>query len=149
MASVMYNSYKLNMLEGVFNIESVSGVKIILLDDISTTPDNPDHDFVNDIAASEFADTGYTGGFNGAGRIALADRAATVNLTSDRSEFDFTNPVWTSLGGTNSVVFAVIVRELTNDAASNLVSAHDVADTVTDATDFTLTVGATGAIHIL
>jgi hypothetical protein len=148
MASVAYNSYKLNMLEGVFNIETVSGVKMILLDDLATTPDNPDHDFVNDIAASEFADTGYTGGFAGAGRKTLASRAATVNLTDNRSEFDFDNITWTTLGGTATAVFAVMVREITNDAASNLISAHDIADTVTNGTDFTLTIGTTGAFHV-
>lgn len=148
MASIVYNSFKLNMLEAVFNIESVAGVKMILLDDISTTPDNPDHDFANDISASEFSDTNYTGGFNGAGRKALANRAAAVDTTNDRAEFDFDDVTWTALGGSASAVFAVLVRELTNDAATNLISAHDIADTVTNGTDFTLQVGSEGALHV-
>jgi hypothetical protein len=151
MASIVYNSYKLNMLEATFNIESVAGVKMMLLDDTSTTPDNPDHDFVSDIVASEFSGTNYTGAFGGAGRVALANRAATADLTNDRAEFDFDDVTWTSLGGGGtppSVVFAVIVREITSDAASNLISAHDIADTVTNGTNFTLQVGSEGALHV-
>ena len=148
MASIVYTSYKLGMLQAIFNLESVADVKMVLLETIATTPDNPDHDFMDDIVADEFSDTGYTGGFAGAGRKVLAGRGATANLTDDRAEFDFTNITWTALGGTNSVRFANIVREITSDAATNLISAHDVADTVTNGTDFTLTVGSTGAIHI-
>ena len=148
MASVVANSYKHHMFKGSFNLQTVSDVKMMLLETIATGPDNPDLDFVDDIAADEFSDTGYTGGFGGAGRKALATRAATVNNTDDRSEFDFDNIVWSGLGGTNSVVMCEIVREITNDAASDLISAHDVTNTGTDGTDYTLTIGTTGAIHI-
>ncbi len=147
MASVVYNSHKLRAMEAAVNLETVTAMKIMLLDDLGTTPDNPDHDFVNDIAASEFADTGYTGGFNGAGRKSLANRAATVNLTDNRAELDFDDITWTTLGGTATVVFAVLIIEVTNDAGSHLVSAHDLADTLTNASDFQLIVGATGALH--
>ncbi len=147
MASIVYNANKLRAMEGSVNLETVAAMKCILLETIATTPDNPDHDFVNDIVADEFSDTGYTGGFAGSGRKALATRAATVNLTDDRAELDFDDITWTSLGGTNSVVFAVLVIEVTDDTATHVVSAHDVANTVTNGSDFQLIVGANGAIH--
>ena len=147
MSSIVFNAHKIRAMEGAVNLETVSAMKVMLLDDTSTTPDNPDHDFVDDIVASEFTDTGYTGGFNGAGRKALANRAATVDLTNNRAELDFDNPTWTSLGGTVSAVFALLIIEVTNDAASHLVSAHDIADTLTNGTDFELLVGADGALH--
>ena len=148
MASIVYTSYKLGMLEAIFNIESVADVKMALLETITSTPDDPDHDFMADIVADEFSDTNYTGAFGGSGRKDLVSEAATANLTDDRAEFDFDNIVWTSLGGTNSAVFAILHREITSDALTNLISAHDIADTVTNGTNFTLTVGSTGALHV-
>lgn len=152
MASVAYNSFKSNLFNSTFAsgiANAGNAVKIMLLDDLSTTPDNPDHDFVNDIAASEFAGTNYTGGFGGAGRKALANRTVTTDNTNERSEFDHDDILWTALGGAaNPVVMAVIVREVTNDAASNLITCHDVADTATNGTDYTLQVGTEGSIHI-
>lgn len=148
MASVAYNEFKLGLLEARYNVESVANLKMMLLDDVSTTPDNPDHDFVSDIVASEFTDTNYTGGFGGGGRKALANRACTTDNTNDRAELDYDDITWTALGGTQTAVFAIMIREITSDAATNLCCAHDIANTATNGTDFTLQVGSEGALHL-
>lgn len=150
MASVAYNSFKGNLFNATYTggIGAIANAKMMLLDDTSTTPDNTNHDFVSDIVASEFTDTNYTGGFNGAGRKALTNRAVTTDTVNNRAELDFDDITWTALGGTQTVVFAIEIREITNDAATNLWGAHDIANTLTNGTDFTLQVGSEGAIHL-
>lgn len=148
MASVAYNSFKLNLMEAVFNIETHASMKMALLETVTTTPDNPDHDFMDDISADEFADTGYTGGFNGAGRKALSNKAATVDNTNNRAQFDYDDITWTTLGTGDTVVMAVMIRENTNDAGTNLCTLHDIANTATNGSDFTLQPGSTGALHL-
>ena len=152
MASVAYNSFKTLLftagLTAGMGAGGIAGVKIGLLKQLTTTPDNPDHDFMNDIATDEFNDTNYTAGFGGAGRKTLANRAISTDNVNNRSEWDFDDIVWTTLGGTQTAVMAPTMREITNDAATNLLTIHDIADTATNGTDFTLQVGSEGAVHI-
>ena len=124
-----------------------STLKMILLEGTTSTPSNPDHDFVDDISADEFSDTGYTGGFGGAGRQTLDSQTFTYDAANNRAELDFANETWTSLGGTNSVIGSVLTIEITNDAASPVFFFWDIADVVTNGQDFTLTVGGEGAVH--
>lgn len=128
-----------------------STLKMMLLNALSNTPDNPDHAFVNALTAGtndEFDDTGYTGGFGGAGRKTIASQAFTYDATDNRCEFTFSNITWTALGGAQTVVGSVLIREITDDTASPVFFFWDTADVVTNAQDFTLTVGAQGAVHV-
>lgn len=86
---------------------------------ISTYAPDPDESALTTFATSEATCTGYTGGFNGAGR-----KSATVTLTeqtaNNRDVAIITDLTWTALGGAsnNTLAFAVWLREITSDALS-------------------------------
>ena len=141
MSSVVYNVAKEKMGEGGFDPVNDT-IHCLLLDALTTTPDDPDHEFVADIVADEGADGTYS-------RQTLGTKTGTRNDTDDRWEFDCANIVYSSLaGGFGTVLMAIIYTLVTNDAASWLISSHDIANTLPDGTDFTLIVGANGAVHI-
>lgn len=157
MASVVYTSTLARWMKGDVPLDTSAGLKMMILETVTTTPDNKDHDFVNDIAADEFDDAGdaYTAGFGNNQRLALAFTGTTnqansveTDLTNDRAEWHFDDLTWTSLGGTDSVIGSAVIQEVTSDSDSPLISFHDFGDTVTDGTDFTLQVGAEGAIQL-
>lgn len=139
MANVVYIGAKEKMGEGGFN-PVAQDARVLLLIGTSSTPDNPDHEFVADIAADEATDPSY-------GRLVLGTKTGTRNLTNDRWEFDFADPVFNNLAGA-TIVFAILFVQVTTDSDSWLISAHDIANTDPDGTDFTLVVGSTGALHI-
>lgn len=74
------------------------------------------HDFVDDIVASEFGGTGYSGGFGN--RKTLANLAVNVDQANKRIELDCDNPVFTGI--TDGVVGVAVptIRESVNDAGS-------------------------------
>lgn len=148
MASVMYNRGKANFVNGTVDWDTDTDLKIMLLETTTTTPTNPDHNFVSAIVADEFSDTNYTGGFGGAGRKTLASKAVNQDDTNDRAECDAADVTWTALGGTSSVVGAVIFKEITNDASSPLICFIDLADTATNGGDFTIQWNAEGIIQL-
>ncbi len=112
---------------------------------------NRDNDFVeegaDDANEHELSGTGYTAGFGGGGRKALASKTITVDKTNDRIEFDCADIVWTAINaGTPSQM--LIVREITNDLASVLISHHDSGFPVTtNGGDLTVTIDAEGLIQ--
>lgn len=82
-------------------------------------------------------------------RKVLATKAVTKDDTNHRAEYSFDDIVFAALGGTldNTIVAVLLYLHVTNDADSIPISFHDIADTATDGTDFTLQVGADGAVH--
>jgi hypothetical protein len=113
-------------------------LKVMLLGtSVPYTPD-PDHRFVNSVAASEIAVANYTGGFGGSGRKALASRTLVTNDTNDRGEFDAADVVWTALGAGATIAYVVLFKELTSDALSPLIALFDITDTLTNGGDITI-----------
>lgn len=82
-------------------------------------------------------------------REALATKVVTKDDINHRAEYSFDDVVFTALGGTldNTIVAVVLFLHITDDANSIPLSFHDIADTATDGTDFTLQVGTDGAVH--
>lgn len=148
MASVMYNSAKGEFLDGTIDWDTDTDLKILLLEGTTSTPTDPDHTVVNDIVADEFSDTNYTGGHAGSGRKTLANKAVNVDNANDRAEADADDVTWTSLGGTNSVIGAVIFKENTADTDSTLICFIDLADTATNGGDFTIQWNAEGIFQL-
>jgi hypothetical protein len=101
------------------------------------TPD-PDHRFVSSVAASEISVSGYTGGFGGSGRKALATRTLVVDDANDRGAFDAADVTWTALGAGNTISYVVLFKELTSDALSPLIALYDVTDTPLNGSDITI-----------
>lgn len=146
MASGVYNSFKRDILDGTIDLANDT-IKVMLVN-ASYVPD-ADHDFVSDVSANELSGTGYIGGFAGSGRKTIANKAFSTDLVNDRSEFTFDPVTWTAIDA-GTAAYAILVKEITNDAASRLVAWLDLSpDVVTNGGDFTLTPHATdGALQI-
>jgi hypothetical protein len=146
MASGWDNSGKRDIFDGT--IDLVNDTIKVLLVNASYTP-NADHDFADDVTANELSGTGYTGGFNGSGRKTLASKAFSTDTTNDRAEFTFAAVTWTAINA-GTAAYAILVKEITNDAATRLIAYLDLnPDVVTNGGDFTMTPDATlGALQI-
>lgn len=143
MASGFYNQALADILTGSIDMDS-NTLKIMLVD-ASYTYD-PDHQVVDnggndatDPSFNEIVATNYTGGFAGAGR-----KTATLTVSkqdaNNRAVITIGDLTWTALGGaTNDTVGgAILIKEITNDAASRVIAFFDLTDTPTNGGDFTL-----------
>lgn len=128
-------------------IDWVNDTIKVMLVNASYTFD-PDHDFVDDINANELSGTGYTGGFNGSGRKSLASKAIANDAANDRIEFDAADPsAWTGLNA-GTIAWVILIKEITNDAASVPILALDPTNLVTNGGDVTLVFDAEGIAQI-
>jgi hypothetical protein len=147
-ASGAYN-YAVNQInENTLDLENDT-IKVMLVGTGYTY--DPDDDFVSSGAGTpggeEITATNYTGGFGGAGRKTLTTVTFTEDDANNRSVLDADDPVtWTSLGnGVNdTVAAAIIIKEITNDAASPLIVYVDFTNRTTDGSDFPLLWNTTG-----
>jgi hypothetical protein len=144
MASKWYGTGLLAMVNGTIAFTSDT-IKAILVSDSYTY--DADHDFANDVSSTELNGTGYTGGFNGSGRKTLASKTITNDTTNDRVEYDFADITWTALNA-GTIGGVVLVKEVTNDAASPIIAFLDPTNLVTNGGDVTLVINAEGALQI-
>jgi len=114
-----------------------------------------DDEFVGDYigTATEVTSTGYTGGWGGADRLALASKALTVDQANDRAEFDCANITWTAISQAAAETWLgfSLISEITNDAASPAIAWIDTAaglPLTPNGSDITLTIDAEGLLHI-
>lgn len=152
MASLVYNRAKKEIADGTINLISDT-IKVMLVKS-GYTP-NADDDFIDftgtsDPAGQEIVATNYTGGFGGAGRKTLANKAWTESDANDRAEFDADDVTWTSLGGASNdtIAAAILVKEITNDAASKLICYVDITDFTTNGGNFTLQWNSAGILNL-
>jgi len=116
MASTAFSRGVLSVLNGTIDMDTTA-LKTGLAK--STYAPDPDESSLTTFAASEADCTGYTGGFAGADRL-----AATVTLTeqtaNNRVVTIIADQTWTALGGAsnNTLGYTMLMREITNDAAS-------------------------------
>jgi hypothetical protein len=129
MASTAFSRGILSIINGTIAL-ATTAVKVPLCK--STYAPDPDESALTTMAASEADCTGYTGGFNGAGRktgtVTLAEQTANNRVVTIIADL-----TWTALGGAsnNTLGFACLVREVTNDAASIPIAAMQFSSTVT------------------
>ncbi len=121
--NIVYNTAKRDFLNGVHDWDAGGQVFKVLLLGSGYTPD-PDHEFVSSLTAFEITGTGYTGGFSGSGRKALASRVVVADQANNRAEADAADTTWPGVTLTG-VQAAVIYREGTSDADSNLIAYFD------------------------
>lgn len=144
MASGFYNSGLRDILDRTIDL-AADTVKLILVTS-AYTPD-PDHDFASDLT-NELSGTGYVGGFAGAGRKTIGSKAFETDTTNNRVEFTFGAVTWTAINA-GSPKYAVLVKEITNDAASRLIAYLDLGTVSTNGGDLTITPSATlGALQV-
>lgn len=156
MASYVHTHAKREILEGALILRTDSAIKLMLLQAayFGAAGNDPDRDFVDNSLTNDPVDheancTGYTGGFAGAGRKTLTNRATTIDDANDRVEFDFDDVSFGALGnGTNNILGGVgLIKEITNDAASIFIASDDVADKTTNGGTITYQVHAEGMIN--
>jgi hypothetical protein len=114
---------------------------------------NKDDTFLDDAGADDFVDgeatgTGYTGGFAGAGRKSLANKAVTDDLTNDRAKFDADDLTWTAYDPTSACAQATVMKEITSNALSPVIINLDFADVDPAGNDFVLQFHADGIGYI-
>lgn len=144
MASGWYNSGVRDIVDRTIDF-SVDTLKLILVTS-AYTPD-ADHDFANDLT-NELSGTGYTGGFNGSGRKTIGSKAFETDTTNNRVEFTWGSVTWTAINA-GSPKYAILVKEITNDAATRLIAYLDLGTVTTNGGDLTITPSATlGALQI-
>lgn len=130
------------------NLVGDAGVKVMLVN-TSYTPDK-DHDFVASITggtSKELSGTGYTAGFGGSGRKALSSKTVTKDNGADVAYFDAADVTWTAINA-GTIGYAVVIKEVTSDADSPILAVIDVADLVTNGSDYTEQWAADGLFKI-
>lgn len=154
MASSVHTHAKKEILDNNLDLVADSGIKVMLLKSTYDAQDDPDVDFIDSGGANDPIDheadcTGYTGGFGGAGRKAIASRATNIDDANNRVEFDYGDVAFGALGnGTNNTLGGVgLVKEITNDAASIFIAYDDVGDKTTNSGTITYQVNAEGMIN--
>ena len=148
MASFTTNKFRQLLLTKAIDLVNDSGVKVMLVGS-GYTPDK-DHDFVSSITAGtskELSGTGYTAGFGGAGRKALAGRVITRSDATDTVFFDATDVTWTAINA-GTIAYVALVKEVTSDSDSPLIAILDPTDLVTNGGDVTLQFAATGLVPL-
>jgi hypothetical protein len=161
MASVMHIQALFEMMDhadtNALDLENDTKVKWMLLD--STYTADPDTLLVDAGGASDYLDaeptiTGYAGGYGGAGRLALASRAWSVDTANNRVEFDGADNDWGTLGnGSNATIVALgLIKEdhlgvTGNDTESRVIAYIDIADTTTNGGGFQAQWDAQGIIQ--
>lgn len=139
MASGFYNNYLYDGPRGNIQL-TVDTLKLAMVGTGYTY--DPDHVFADeagtaDVTGQEIVVTGYTGGFGGGGRKTTTI-TGQANNTNNRGDFAIADLTWTALATGATIAWAILLKEITNDAASKLVCAFDVTDTPTNGGDITL-----------
>ncbi len=127
MPDFAFNKAKAELARG--NIDNVADdIRVLLLK--SSTPDQ-DLDFVVDLvpATNEVTVSGYA-------RQVLGSKVVTEDDTLDRADIDAGKAVFASLAAGETITWAIVFKFITNDAASILLYAFDVADTATNGGTF-------------
>lgn len=128
------------------SIDAVNDTLKAILVTSSYTPDK-DHEFASSLS-NELSGTGYAGGFGGAGRKTLSGKAFSLDTTNDRVEWTFSGVLWTAINAGNPK-YLIVVKEITNDAASQLLAYLDLGTVVTNGGDLTITPdGTLGALYV-
>ncbi len=141
-ASVFYHNAFVLAFTGALNLSSAV-CRMMLLIGTSSTPDSPDHEFIDDIDADEATDGSY-------GRVTLTSKTVTDDDANNRAELDFADVVYAALAGTTIIMAALGIQTGGNDSSPEddpLVCLWDIANTAPDGSDFTLQPGSEGAVH--
>ncbi len=161
MANGWYNNGKLRCWKGSAGAVDVIADVLVVIALEAYSDQELDDEFVNAAGGegldragtTEVSSTGYTGGFEGSGRLTLATKALTVDLTGNRAEFDCDDLVWSAISQATSETWVgfLFCKELTSDALSPLlwaVSSATGLPLTPNGSDITLTIDAEGLAQI-
>jgi hypothetical protein len=141
MASLIYNSYKLKLIDSSTKIDLSSDTIKLALVTSTYVPSADNHDFFNDIT-NEVVGTGYT-----AGGATLASKTTTQDNTNDRAVFDAADVSWT----TSSITArgAVLYKSTGVASTSPIIGYIDFGtDKTSDGGTFQITFSVNGILTI-
>jgi len=157
MANGWYNNGKLRIIGGAAGAILYLTEEVIVIALEAYTDQELDDEFVDTAlvraGTTEVSSTGYTGGFQGAGRLSLASKALAVDLVNNRAEFDCADLVWTAISqaAAETWVGFLFAKELTSDLLSPLMWTLDTLTGLPltpNGSDITLTIDAEGLAQI-
>jgi hypothetical protein len=125
MADLVTNKGKFEFFTGDANLDAAD-LRVGL---IETTAPTADTNFRVDV--DELDDASYA-------QQALAGETVTEDDTNDFAYLDATDPVFTSLAGGETIIFAFLYRHVTNASDSPVYAGYDVTDTVTNGGNITI-----------
>lgn len=140
MASVLYNSFKRDIMNGSIDLDSDT-IKCMLVTS-SYTPNIDSHDKRDDVT-NEVSGTGYT-----AGGATLANKSVSADNTDDEGVFDADDVVWST--ATITARGAVLYKSRGGaSSADELIAYIDFGSDISSTADnFTITWNAEGIINI-
>jgi hypothetical protein len=148
MGSLTSNKLRELLLNG--GIDPLADTLKVMLVGSGYTPDK-DHSFADSITggtSKELSGTGYTGGFGGSGRKALASKAVTKDDSANVAYLDAADLTWTAIDA-GTVAYLAVIKEVTSDADSPILCIVDVEpNVVTNGGDYTVTWAADGVFKI-
>lgn len=141
MASVIYNSFKLKLIDSSTKINLAGDTIKVALVTSSYTPVIDSHDFFDDIT-NEVSGTGYS-----AGGATLASLSVTQDNTDDESVFDAADTTWTT--STITARAAIIYKSTGTPSTSPLIAYIDFGtDKTSDGGTFQITWNSEGILNI-
>lgn len=139
MASVLYNSFKRDIMNGGIDLDTDT-IKVALVTS-SYTPDIDAHDNFDDIT-NEVSGTGYT-----AGGATLAGVAVTADNTDNEGVLDANDVTWA--GATITARGAVVYKSTGTPSTSKLICYIDfAADKTASGGDFVLQWNSEGIVNL-
>jgi len=150
-ADFVYNLAKKQLLDGSLDLDT-DDIRVMLVDSGYTA--NKDHDYVDgggadDPVDHELSGTGYTGGYGGSGRKALASRAVTEDDTNDAGKFDAADVTWSAINAGTAACAIVIKKGTADDTTAVLIAHYDTGfPVVTNGGDVTLQWNANGILAL-
>jgi hypothetical protein len=150
MPSFVYNKAAEELNNGTINLLT-DAIRTILVNSTYTAARTDlvaDAGGSNDVVDAEINVTGYSRGWGGTGRKALASKTVAVDQANNRAEFDAADLTWTGLGSGATIAAMVLVKEgVANDTTTRLIAYLDVTDTATNGGDIGFTFDTEGIIQ--
>ncbi len=150
MPSFVYNLAAKELADGTINLltDTIKTMLVTSQYSAARTDTVVDGGGANDPVDAEINVTGYTRGWGGAGRKALASKTIVVDQANNRAEFSAGNLTWSTLGTGATIAAMIVVKEGgSNDTTSRLIAYLDVTDTPTNGGDIAFTFDAEGIIQ--
>lgn len=137
MANLVYNVAKERFAAGNLDWDADT-IKVMLVN--SSYAVDADHNTVSQVT-NELAGTGYV-------RKTLANKVVTKNTTLDRAELDADDVTWTGISA-GTAAAAIVYEDLGGaDSGNYLIGFVDIADTVTNGSDFTIQWSSAGILTL-
>ena len=129
----LYNNFKEQVMEGVFNLASGGHTLKVSLH-TGYTPDIDSHDEYADVSGTEYGTgSGYT-----AGGATLAGQDVVQDDANDRGKFDATDPTWSSLGPLSPATPSHCIMRDATASGELLIAYWELGSTATNGGDYTL-----------